>query len=361
LIGPIFLLSPFALLAWRHRHGRRLLLAALVFAIPAYFNVGARFLIPSLPFVALAMGLALGDGSVLPVLAVFHALVCWPGILSMYCHPWAWRVSEIPVRAALRKEPEGAFIQSRLGDYALKTVIEHNVAPREKIFSSAGRPEAYIEREIVVSYESALGNLSQDLLLAPKAHPPIHRLRYRFLTVTTPGLRAVNIVSADSFWTVAEMRIFAQGRELPRAPDWRLSAWPNGWEVQLAFDNNYATRWSTWQAMSPHARVEIDFARPQAVDEVLLECEAPWDARLQIEVLTDHGRWVPLTDTPEQSDHEVPPGIRRAATNKLKSLGIRYLLVNDSDYVAEDIKKNINFWGVTMIAEANGTRFYRID
>ncbi len=42
MFGPVFLLAPFALLGLRQSQGRRLLLAALVFALPAYFNIDAR-------------------------------------------------------------------------------------------------------------------------------------------------------------------------------------------------------------------------------------------------------------------------------------------------------------------------------
>ena len=108
LFGPAFLLAPFALLSLRKRHGRRLLLAAAVLAIPAYFNTGARFLIPAAPFVALGMGLGLSDSpGVLPAIAIFHAVVSWPSVLTrrqerrslpspkIDC-PWAmsgWRVT----------------------------------------------------------------------------------------------------------------------------------------------------------------------------------------------------------------------------------------------------------------------------
>ena len=47
MFGPVFLLAPLGLLALRLKSGRRLLLAALVFALPAYLNTGTRFLIPS--------------------------------------------------------------------------------------------------------------------------------------------------------------------------------------------------------------------------------------------------------------------------------------------------------------------------
>jgi hypothetical protein len=362
LFGPAFLLAPLALLGLRHRQGRRLLLAAVVFALAAYFNTGARFLIPSAPFLALAMGLGLADSpGVLAAVAIFHAVVSWPSVLNTYCDPWAWRVSSVPVKAALRREPEVPYIERHLGDYALKVPIEQTVPRGEKIFSFAGRPEAYIDREIVVQYESTFGNLVQDILQAPAAHPPKHRQEFRFLPVLTRGIRVVNIASGENFWTVAEMRVLSQGREVPRAADWRVSAWPNGWEAPLAFDNSYATRWSTWQAMPPHARLQIDFARAERIDAVLLECEPAWEARVQVEVLTGSGRWAAITDTAEHSDDALPEGIRRAATRDVKARGIRYLWINDSDFCAEDMKNYAKFWGITQVAEGNGTRFYRID
>ena len=122
----------------------------------------------------------------------------------------------------------------------------------ERIFSFAGRPQAYIDRDIIVSYESTLGNLANDILWAPQAHKPSHAQHFKFLPVTTRAVRVVNIASATDFWTVSEMRLRFQGRELPRSPAWRISASPNGWEAPLAFDNSYATRWSTWEAMAPH-------------------------------------------------------------------------------------------------------------
>ncbi len=60
VLGPVFLLAPIALLSLRRREGRQLLLAAAVFGATYFSNIGARFLIAPLPFVALAMMLALG-------------------------------------------------------------------------------------------------------------------------------------------------------------------------------------------------------------------------------------------------------------------------------------------------------------
>ncbi|HWB87227.1 MAG TPA: discoidin domain-containing protein [Bryobacteraceae bacterium] len=361
-LGPVFLLAPLALLALRQSQGRRLLLAAAIFAIPAAMNSGSRFLIPALPFLALSMGLACANSSgVLAVLAIFHAYLCWPAHAAWYCDDWAWRISSVPVQAALRKVPETEFIENHQTDYKLKTLIEHTVPPDGKIFSFAGRPEAYFDRTIVTSYESTLGNRANDALLTPVSDPaPTHRTRFRFLPLRTRRVRVVETASASPFWTVTEMRVFSNGTQLPRESNWRLSAWPNGWEVQLAFDNNYATRWSTWQAMEPHMYIAVDFGSVKTIDAVLLEGVAESQAHLQVEVFA-HGDWVPITDTAEESDVRAPSGLRRAATLELKQLGIDYLWVNDSDYASEDMKKYSNSWGITLLGESNGTRFYRID
>src|SRR5262249_49509693 len=43
LLNPVFLMFPLSLLALWTRQGRRLLLAGLIFAVPAWFNTGSRF------------------------------------------------------------------------------------------------------------------------------------------------------------------------------------------------------------------------------------------------------------------------------------------------------------------------------
>ncbi|MGA3099387.1 MAG: glycosyltransferase family 39 protein [Bryobacteraceae bacterium] len=362
IIGPVFLLAPLGLLAARCRQGRRLLLAALVFAIPAYLNTGARFLIPCLPFVAMALGLGLANTrGALMALAVFEAIACWPSFLSTYCDPWAWRIGEIPIRAALRMEPEWPYLVHYNADINLRAPILQNVPPDGLIFSLSGKPEAYIDRNIVVSYESALGNLAYDVVMAPlDGYKPTQRLRFKILPEATRGVRVVQTATGKENWTVAEMRVYSQGRELPRAADWRLSAWPNAWEVQLAFDNSYVTRWSTWQSMSPGDKLQIDFPRPEMVDEVVLECAPSGEAHLQLELLNSHGRWIPMTDTPERNGVEAPLGLRRAATLELKARGIGFMLI-DSDFFAKDMKMYKAYWGITELALVNGTYFYRID
>jgi hypothetical protein len=226
MVGPAFLLLPFSLLALRHPHGRRLVLAGVIYAIPACLNTEIRFLIPALPFFALALGLAMADSwGALPAVALLQALLCWPAIMDTYCDRNAWRVRGFPMRAALRLEPESEFIASHVGDYALKGAIEQAVPAGDRIFSFAGRAAAYLDRDVVVGYESSQGSLLQEML--------------------------------------------------------------------------------------------------------------------QNAAATDSGQ--------------------RDAALRAKSLGLSYLLVNASDAAADNMRNHFNNWGITKLAEANGTTLYRID
>jgi hypothetical protein len=358
--GPAFLLFPAALFALRFKVGRQLLAAAVLFAIPGWFNVGARFLIPGLPFLALALGIAWTNvPGALAMITAFQVFLCWPPFVSAYSAPWAWRIAQAPVRAALRKDAGEEYVRKWLTDATLKNMIEAFVPRGEKLFSFGGRPEGYIDRDIVVSYESTLGNLVHDVLWSVQEHPPGHQIHFKMLPVSARGIRVMNMSSAPGFWTVAELRLYSKGQTLQRSSAWKLSAKPNGWEVQFAFDNNYATRWSNWQAMSPGDRIQVEFPS-ETVDEVVLECVAAKESRLEVHALLDGG-WIPITNSPELIDKAPPPGIRMAAVRAIKALGFHYILLNEGDLLYEDVNKYPNYWGFTELARVNATHFYRVN
>ena len=362
MLGPVFLMAPFALLALRSQPGRRLLAAAAVFAIPAYFNADARFLIPAIPFLALSMGVGLSNSpGVLPALAIFASLVCWPTVLSMYCYSAAWRLSTIPMRAALRLEPEEQFLRDHVQDYDLKESIDRSVLPSQKIFSFAGRPSAYIDRDIVVWYESALGNLANDVLLNAVDQPPDHGARVRFVPVEVRGIRAVAKGASPGYWSVNEMRLVSQGREVSPSADWRFSASPNRAEAGLAFDRDPVTRWSTWEPVRPGDRLQVEFSRLLPVDQIVLQFAGNLPVEVVVEILKADGRWQAVGSTLENFHPELPGDLRPLATRELKARGLGFLWINDSDALAADLKRNANFWGITPIAESHATRLYRLD
>ena len=364
MIGPIFLLAPLALLALRHSSGRRLLLAGLVFGLPALMNAQSRFLLPALPFVSLALGQALArPRALLPILAVAHAIAGVPAVMTFYANQHSWRLESVPVSAALRLMPEPVFLAEHIPDYPLKYVVETKTPPNAQILSWSVEESAYINRSLSPGYESALGNLGLDLLSTPLIpdNQSSVSLRLHFMPVTTRRLRVTETASGMSYWTTAELRILSQGREVQPSPSWRLSAQPNRWEVELAFDNNYASRWSSWQPMSPGMFVGVDFGKPQTVDEVVCVMAPSEDARIQVEVGSEDGRWIPLPASMERVPLAVPSDLRRQATRSLKAHGITHLVLREGDFPTSDVRNHADLWGLEELGVVGTLHLYRVE
>ncbi len=364
LLGPVFLLAPLGLLALRRREGRQLWLAALVFGANYFSNIAARFLIPPLPFVALAMALALSWVPHLAVaVAVLHAALSWPSIVPRYAHRDAWRLLKIPWRDALRIRPEEQYLERYLTHYGVDRLIERKTAPGSTVWTFVPVPEAYTSRQIRVEYESAANQIAGKILwtAAVPEYTPTWRLRFRFARQTLRGLRVVQTNRGEDTWSIHEFRIYQGDRELPRAPQWRLTAQPYPWNIQDAFDNSLATFWICGETLKPGQFVEVDFHGEQAADSVVLEA-APnqWAARLKLEGQDTAGHWQLLSAAPAPGDAPRPLGLRRAAANELKRRGIDYLLVFDSDNGADDLRLNADLWGMRDVGNYKDARLYEL-
>ncbi|MGH9665487.1 MAG: discoidin domain-containing protein, partial [Bryobacteraceae bacterium] len=363
LLGPVFLLAPIALLALRRREGRALLAAFAVFFLPYFANVGTRFTIPSLPFLALAMALALVNVPVaLAAMAILHVVICWPSVVRHYA-PVTWRVERPLVRPALRLIPEDRWL-SQSATYVAARMIQRDVPRGERVFALNGTAEAYTTRDIMVRFESAQAETLGEVLFAGLSpiSQPTHIEDFRFPPRKLQKLRAVQTAKGGGLWSISEFRLYNGSAELARDPRWRLTACPNPWEVQYAFDNSPVTRWLSWQAMLPGMFVEVDLNPPQTLDRVRLECaiDQP-DARVELEGMDDGGRWTALSAHPEESD--IPPlrGMRLAATEALKRHGIHYMLTAPDDFGSGDYRANASQWGFTLVQEQAGMRLYRLD
>ncbi|MBI4875234.1 MAG: glycosyltransferase family 39 protein [Acidobacteria bacterium] len=363
-LGPVFLLAPVALLALRHRRGRSLLVAGLVFALPYAGNIGTRFLIPCLPFVALALALALGrSGRLAAVLVAAHAVLSWPAHTRWYAGPYAWRIERVPIRAALRLEREADYINFRNGGYEVVRMIDSLVPPYAKVFTISNVMEAYSSREILTGYQSARGNTMQQILWSPLAnhYQPTGQMWFRFPPGAYNALRLVQTGTGVEDWAVNELRFFGNSRELERKPAWRLRANPNPWDVQMAFDNSLVTPWRARQQVFPGRSIQADFGRPELLDAALVQCACDVERlALKLEGRDESGGWKTLTGQPERLRVSLPEDLRRQATADLKALGIDYLLVFDSDYYAGDFRQQPGAWGLRLAGEKNGGRLYRI-
>ena len=364
-LGPLFLLAPLALLAIRFPAGQQLVMAALVFGLTALGNYQTRFLIPAAPFFALAIGVVLSRVKrALPFLAIVNAIVCWPAVVGSYSHSDNWRLRDFPLRAALRLEPEEAFLSARLPDYDAARLIERLAPVNGRVFSFGSFPEAYTSREIIVSAESSANLKLRELLWIPLMPDlqPAWRLAFRFPAQHLRRLRVVQKKSGGpDNWSVAEFRIFRGSVEVERRTNWRLRAHPNPWGVQLAFDGDPITRWNSEQVLYEGMYIDVDLNRPEEIDSVVLECSHDqWGVDLEVQGEDASGKWKTLSVKPAASDQPVI-NLRRAATRALKVQGVTHLLVNNEDYTAADLRKNARDWAIHVLAESISSRLYQLD
>jgi hypothetical protein len=371
LLGPVFLLAPLGLMALRRKEGRHLWLAALVFSVNYFSNIAARFLIPPMPFVALALALALSAVPCMPFMAVavavLSAALSWPSVVPRYAHGDAWRLLRIPWREALRIRPEEGYLERRLEHYGVDRLIEGKTAPDSTVFTFVPIPEAYTSRHIRVEYQSASNQIAGKILWTAAApeYAPTWRLRFRFPRQTLRGLRVVqtngSANGSEDTWSIHEFRIYQGERELTRAAQWRVTAQPYPWSIQDAFDNSLATFWLAGETLEPGQFVEVDFHGEQMADSVVLEA-APnqWGARLKLEGQDAAGRWQLLAAAPTPGDAPRPLGLRRAVAAELKRRGIDYLLVFDTDNGADDLRLNADLWGMRAVGDYKGARLYQL-
>lgn len=367
VLGPVFLLAPVALLALRWPQGGQLLLAAALFTLPYVFNIGTRFLLPGLPFWSLALGLAFrnstGAGA---ALVIAHLLASIPAGVSKYSNPYAWRFQHSPpVRAALRLTPESDFLASNAHSYIFARMVERHVPAGEKVFT-AGQliAEAYTSHEIIVGYQSSLGERLREsfwMPLIPEWHPR-RLLDFRFPARPLRRVRIIETASGTDQWSVTEIRVFHGDTELPRSSGLRARAHPNPWDVQRAFDNSPATRWRSQQDIRPGMFIEVDLGRERMIDRVRLE--APNDefqVLLKLEGAPESGGWITLAAEPVEDQRGAVPGLRRAAAEELKLAGVRYFVVGNDDFEADDYFMNRKSWSITLLDDYGGTRLYRIE
>ena len=364
IVGPLFLAAPLGLLALRRREGRQVLLAAAIFLAPYFSNVGTRFLIPCLPFIALAMALALeGVPRVLLVVTLANAVACFPPVVTRYA-PNAWRLNKVPYREALRLKPEDTWLKEVAPPYAMARFIEEQVPPGEKVYAFSQTGRAYTRREVMSKYESTPGETMGDILWAPMFidFQPTHTMDFKFPAHEVKKLRLVQTAKTTWIWSISEVRVYAGGTELPRAPEWKLTARPNPWDVQLAFDNSPGTRWRSWQTGQPGDYIEVDFGAPRAVDAVkVLRSYDEDQSRYRVDAMDASGRWTTLTDQFVDSIVPITVNLRQAATDEIKRRGYNYILVDNGDIGAEDYTRNAAIWGLTLVGQRSGGRLYRID
>lgn len=363
--GPLFLLSPLALLALGSRIGRQVLLAGAVFGATFFTNIGARFLIPAIPFIALALALVFDRWKwLLLFLVAGHVAASTPLAFNRYASG-AWAVWSVSPRAALRLQSQDAYLNENSFTYPVARMLDRLVPAGQKVFTFGPPAMAYTSRDVLVGWFAGPNEVLQDILWSAMNNDraPGRVVKFHFPERLVRRLRVIETArTPGQVWSVSELRVFAEGKQIPRAPEWRLSAHPNPWDVQLAFDNSPVTRWRTWQDAEPGMYIQIDFGRPQAVDSVLIETSNDTDkSSLAVEELTNEAGWNVINAPPEPSERPIRASLRRAAAEEFKARGVRYLLIDDGAWGAKDFRLYSDAWGVRCIGQSKDSRLYHIE
>ena len=310
-IGPIFLLAPLALLALRDPRGRRVLLAGTLCAVPWFFNIGTRFLLPALPCLALALGFVLVRWPRLAIACVvLNAVLCWPWILDRYCDAYAWRITRFPIAAALRLTPEADWLAANAPDIRFARLLEEHAPADAVIYTAQPIMEAYTSRTILLNYTAARNARVEAMLKAPvdPKFAPDSRRRYR---VTGPVELSAECDGPAIVWIERE-----------GAP---VEAWP------------------IWSGQS---------RRIEANGSVILSSRRADNARVHVR---SQGAEIGFEESPGPT-----PDLRLAAVREARRLGVTHLAIHDLEALGPAIAAHPAEWSLRPIASAPPLRLYAI-
>jgi len=362
LLGPAWCVAAaLALVAWRGREARWLVGAAVLFGLPWFSNVGTRFLIPALPFLALAAGWVLRRHRAwVWALGAAHFILCWPWVVPLYAHQYAWRIQEFPWAAAWRVEPEADFLARKLREYPMAELLSRTVKPGERVLAQSQFPDALTGAAMVTG---PLSRPSVEMLrmlymtAVPKLRP-VDRVRYWFMTRPYRALRWRQVAGPPV--SIAEGRLY--NLLTPLTPDaaWRFDARPNPWQAAQAFDGSLLTRWmGEW--------MEVRFPEPRVVNRLDLVYHSVLpDPAYELEGQDAAGVWHRLWNRGDiapapESEEDLP----RMAARLLRRQGVHYLLLRGRDYHADlgglTPETNMKEWPVALVGASGDMQLYRIE
>jgi hypothetical protein len=329
-LGPVFFALPLGLLALSKRAGRLCWMAAALLAVPWFWNSGARFLMPALPFLALALALALAmylPRQALWLCVAVQAVACWPQIFGLYHREFSWRLKGIPWRAALRIEPERDYLESLYG-YRVACMVQDHTPPGARLFSLISVPAAYMDREALEFWHSAQADeLSDALRVAARPKDVLSDFRADWTPRTLLGLRIRMPQASPAEWMIHDIKLFSGDDQIFGGAQWQLHAWPNVWDLPLAFDENRATRWRTWEPIRAGMYVEVDFDRAQSLSGALMT--SPYSLPFEFYGRERDG-WRLLTSRPVLTPRVVGD-VRISATKAIRDAGFGYILANNGN------------------------------
>ena len=345
LLGPVLYLSPLVFFSrWR------LVLPAVLFAAPFALNLGTRFLIPGLPFVALGIALALSRWrGVWPTVVILHVVLGWYPITHSFANRYAWRINEFPWQAALRLEPEEAFIGRKVLEFPMFAALQQ---AKGKVLTYAQFPDSYVGAEMVTATLSRQGVEMREMLWM--ANDPNRAARYGwqfwFPQQRLRGVRVSEREPGGESLMVAELHVYHLLDELPLA-NATLRTQPPSNEASFVVDGNPLTRWRGDQDPGRRGALEATWTHPALLSRVVLE--GTKDAGIRVEGLGDDGQWRDLPGA-GQTTWFRREDLRRAATHALRLQGVRWILLKEDDIGRASLQAAPEAWGAKLAGQAGG-------
>ncbi len=367
-LGPLYLLAPLALVGLFWARSRYLVIAALVVGCAYVENKAARFLIPVLPPLLLAMAHVL---SRLPFarlaigfLTLSQLVLCWPDLVRKIDTPKLEgpRLDEVTWDVALRTVPEETYLGSHAGGYEMARALEWRVPEGQTVFAiSGGVPQSYTTHFILDHFRSADAEKARDLLYSGwvSALVPGARWTAVFPPVRAAEVRIVQTASSGPPWSISELRLWHRDKLVPVSRRWRADASPNPWDAGLMFDGLEATHWRSWLPLAPGMYVSARLDPADVVDRVEVNSnDGQWSSKMLAELRSDDGRWVQPVSTSWQAVRAL--GARKAAAQALKRWGIRYVVIQRNE-ANDRIFADAGLWGMHKLAQTKESALYFID
>ena len=378
IIGPIYLLFPLALLAWRSTLVRAATLAATLAALPWLANAGVRFLIPALPFAALAMALSLerlpGRAALRTGIAIglLHALLSWPWIIPIWHPDWIWRLHPpLPWEYALRLKPESEYLERWLPLYNVARRIDQVARPGDRLLALEQLPEAYMDTEVLVCYQGALNERLFATLATPADQSRWPSQRLRIPLDGEQQLLGFRVSPANSHekmeWSLSEIVFRGADGKLQPKENWRIEATPFPWDARRIIDADPLSSWYSGEAFHPNMAVEIQFPAPISVTAVeILYPRAQSIVELEFYLRTATKDWAVLASEPVLGEVSLDEATLQGwAGAELRRRGITLLLIDTAgqghNFIAPMIAKSPDAWGLEELFREGTSRLYRVS
>ncbi|MBY0507172.1 MAG: glycosyltransferase family 39 protein [Bryobacteraceae bacterium] len=352
LIGPVFVLTPLVLFSrWRY------VWPALLFSGPFALNLGARFLIPGLPFVSLGMAQVLGRWRFAwPVALALHLVLGWYPVTHAFAHIYAWHIKEFPWRAALRIESEGDFLARKVAEYPIFATLRR--LPAGAVLTYAQFGDSYTGHEMITGTLSRRGVEMREMIWAARdpSRAPLEGWQFWFPQARLRGLR-VSEREPSSGFLAYEIRAYHLMEEFPLARS-GVRTMPPSIEAKFLIDGNPVTRWRGAQDPGRRGAIEATWAEPVLLSRFVVQ-GSPGVA-LKLEGLGEDGQWRELGAKAETT--RFPRGdLRRHATRALRQQGVRWVMLNRNDFGRAEMEDDPAAWGTRLIAQAGGQWLFEVE